>query len=338
MLRDRKTADYNFLESALESVEMKTGKMIRIPLSALSTILVLSSFLACSRYDASVIDLVPSDSCAVVVVEWSTLRKDNELKRLFKGEQFEVVLEHLGIDSSSVKTLVVFSAINSRAKAGMLLRGSFDKQKQIASLKTRGWLDTTVDGHKVYVKGNDYAALPQNNMLFAGTREAAAAVFNALNNTRDSFDSTSAYKKISAGLTTRNEPIKAFLVTPQGTLDMANAALEATSVALSRFDLGGIGALLKQINIASGFGLTLGHASNQMYPVEMCVLMRDEKAAALVSGSLSLMKGFSTAASTSNGDEQARQALHGMSITRVREVLTISMSVPQAVLMPPSGR
>lgn len=184
---------------------------MRILLGALSTSLVLSSFLACSRQDSSVIDLVPSDSCAVLVVEWSTVRNDNDLKQLFKGEQFEVVLKHLGVDSSSVKTPVVFSAMNSRAKAGMLLRGSFDKQKQIASLKTRGWLDTSVAGHKVYVNGNDYAAMPQNNILFAGTREAATAVLNTLSNSRGSFSSSSSYKKINARLTTRNEPIKAFL-------------------------------------------------------------------------------------------------------------------------------
>jgi len=295
-------------------------------------------FVACSRYESSIIDLVPSDSCAVVVVDWPTLRKDSDLRRLFKGDQFEVVLERLGVDSSSVRTLVVFSAMNSRAKAGMLLRGSFDRQKQISMPKARGWRDESVVGHKVYVNGNDYAAIPQSDIFFAGTREAATAVFNTLNNTRESFSSSSSYKKISAGLTSKNEPIKAFLVIPQGSLDMADAALEATSVALSLFDLGGVGAVLKQMNIASGFGLSLGRGSNQMYPVEMCVLMRDEKAAALVSGSLNLLKGFSTAASNSNGDEQARQALHNMSISRVREVLSIRMTVPQAVLMPPSAR
>jgi hypothetical protein len=316
---------------------MNTGKMVRTLVSALSMSLILSSFIACSRYESSLIDLVPSDSCAVLIVEWSTVRNENVLKRLFKGEQLEGVLERLGVDVSSVKSLVVFTAMNSRAKAGMLLRGSFDKQKQIASLKTRGWLDTSVDGHKVYVNGNDYAAMPQSDIFFAGTREAATAVFNALNNARERFSSVSSYKRISAGMT-RNQPIKAFLVIPQGTLDMADAALEATSVALSLFDLGGIGALLKQVNVASGFGLTLGHGSNQMYPVEMCVLMRDEKAAALVSRSLSLIKGFSTMAATSNRDEPALEAPHNMSITRVREVLAIKMTVPQSVLFPPNTR
>ena len=304
----------------------------------LSVSLVLLPLFACNGYESSIIDLVPVDSCAVVVVDWSVVRADNDLKRLLKGDQFEAILQRVALDSASVKTLVVFSAMNTQAKAGMLLRGPFDKQKQIAALKARGWREESVDGHKVYVSGNDYAAMPESNILFAGTREAAAAVFRALGNSRESFSSSSSYKKISDGMTSRNNPIRAFLVVPQGTLDMADAALEATSVALSLFDLGSIGALLKQMNVATGFGLNLGRGSNQMYPVEMCFLMRDEKAAALVSGSLNLMKGFSTMASTSNRDEQALQALHNMNITRVREVLAIKMTVPQAVLMPPSTR
>ncbi len=312
--------------------------MARTVVGGLSASLVLLSFFACSRYESSIIDLVPSDSCAVVVVDWSTLRNDNDLKRLFKGDQFEAVLQRLAVDSSSVKSLVVFSAVNTQVKAGMLLRGSFDRQKQIAALKTRGWREESVDGRKVYVSGTDYAAMPESNILFAGTRDAAAAVFRALGNSRESFSSSSSYKKISDGMTSRNNPIRAFLVIPQGTLDMADAALEATSVALSLFDLGGIGALLKQINVAGGFGLTLGHGSNQIYPVEMCVLMRDEKAAALVSGSLNLMKGFSAIASTTNRDEKASEALHNMSITRIREVLAIKMTVPQAALFRPNTR
>ena len=317
---------------------MKKGKLVGTVAGWLSISLVLLSFIACSGSQTSIIDLVPLDSCAVVVVDWAAVQNDNDLKRMFKGDQFEAVLQRLALESSSVKTLVIFSAINSQVNAGMLLRGSFDKQKQVSALKARGWREEAADGHRVYVNGNDYAAIPQNNTLFAGTRGASVDVFRALNNSRESFGSSSSYKKIIAGMTTRNTPVRAFLVIPDGTLDMADAALEATSVALSLFDLGAIGALLKQINIARGFGLNIGRGSNQSYPVEMCVLMRDEKAAALVSGSLNLMKGLSTMASTNNRDEQALQALHTMSITRVREVLAIKMTVPQAVLFPPNVR
>jgi hypothetical protein len=163
---------------------MKMGKVVRTLVGALTTTLALVSFFACSRYDSSIIDLIPSDSCAVLLLDWSTLRNDHDLKRLFNGDRFEAVLQRLAVDSSSVKSLVVFSAVNTQVKAGMLLRGSFDRQERIATLKARGWREESVDGHKVYVNGNDYAAMPQSNILFVGTREAAAAVFRALGNSR----------------------------------------------------------------------------------------------------------------------------------------------------------
>ena len=139
-------------------------------------------------------------------------------------------------------------------------------------------------------------------------------------------------------MTTQNNPVRAFLVIPQGTLDMADAALEATSFALSLFDLGGIGQLLKQMNVASGFGLGLGLGTDHLYPVEMCVLMRDEKAAAFISGSLNLLKSFSGAATTNARDAQAMQTLRDLSITRRGEVLSLKLNVPQTALLPPSGR
>lgn len=320
------------------NLRMKNGRSITRFAGWVSISLFLSSFIACSRYESSIIDLVPSDSCAVVVVNWTAVQADADLARFFKGDQFAAVLQRLALDSSSLKSMVVFSAMNTRSKAGMLLRGSLDKQSQISALKARGWREESLEGRKVLVNGEDYAAFPQSNTLFAGTREAAVAVFQTLNNSRGSFGSSSSYKKISAGMTARNSPVRAFLVIPEGTLDVANAALEATSLALSLFDLGGVGALLKQINIASGFGLNIEPGSNQSYPVEMRILMRDEKAAAVVNGSLNLMKGLSTMASTNNRDAQALQALHSMSITRVREVLSIKMTVPQAALFPPSAR
>lgn len=314
----------------------KKGRLVRTVAGCLSLSWVLLSFMACSGRDPSIIDLVPLDSCAVLVVDWSAVRNDVELKRLFKGDQLEPILQHLAIESSTVKTLVVFSSMNSQVKSGMLLRGSFDKQKQVLALKARGWREESIDGHKVYVNGNEYAAMPYSTGLFAGTREAAAAVFRTLTDSQESFRTSRSYQKISAAMTTRNNPVKAFLVIPDGTLDMADAALEATAFALSLFDLGGVGTLLKQINVASGFGLSLAHGSNQIYPVEMCVLMRDEKSAVFLNGSLNAMKRLSTMASGNNRDQEALRALQSMTITRKEEVLAIKVSMPQAVLFPPN--
>jgi hypothetical protein len=314
---------------------MRSSNSTRAVVGVAGAGLILLVICACNRSQSTITDLIPADSCAVVVIDWTEVRADQDLKRLLRADQLENVLSEFAIDGGSVKKVAIFGAIDSRVKSGVLLRGSFEKGRVISSLKTRGWSEQTIEGHKVYAHGNDYVAVLQPQTLFAGTREAAASVLRTLDGSREGFVTSRSYKKINAGMTTRNAPITAFLVIPQGTLDMADAALEGTSLALSLFDLGGVGALLKQLNVASGFGVTFGHGVNDMYPVEMCVQMRDEKAAALISGSLNLMKGFSTMASTNNRDEEALKALHNMSITRVREVLSIRMTVPQAVLMPP---
>ncbi|HEX5702267.1 MAG TPA: hypothetical protein VFX97_03510 [Pyrinomonadaceae bacterium] len=327
--------------SCKESIAAHVFKQARKPAlqlcGLLCSTLLLLSMCACSRRQSSVLDLVPIDSCAVVIIDWATVRNDNDLKQLFKGDQFEGILQQLVLSSEEVKTAVVFSGINTQATAGLLVHGSFNRKQEIASLKGRGWQEQRVDGHPVYTNGKDYVALPQTGTVFAGSREAAAAVFRALGDSQQRFISSSPYKQIAAGMTARNSSVRAFLVIPQGSLDMADAALTATSLALSLFDLGGVGSLLKQINVARGFGLNLSRGTNQEYPAEMCVLMRDEQAAAVVTGSLNLMKRFSTLAATNNRDEQALRALQNVSVTRVKEVLSIKMTVPRAVLVPPAS-
>lgn len=308
----------------------------RIDIPAVScVVLVLLCLCGCSGNQKTLIELVPVDSCAVVVIEWSKVSTDVDLKRVFNGEQLESVLQQLGVDGSEVKSIAVFSGINSQATAGMLLRGALNKQTQISALEMRGWREEPGDGHQLFVKGRDYAAFPLGNTLFAGTHDGALAVFHALDDRNFSFSSSPSYKKILDGMTTRSNPIRAFLVIPQGTLDMADAALQATSFALSLFDLGTIGALVKQMNVASGFGLSLGFGVEQMYPVEMCVLMRDEKAAAFISGSLNLLKSFSGPAATNARDAQA---LRDLSVTRHGEVLSLKLKVPQTALLPLSRK
>jgi hypothetical protein len=316
-----------------------TKQPARIDIVAMmGVVLLLLIVSACSGNQSTLIDLVPADSCALVVIDWPTVRADSSLKQAFNGDQLEAILQELGIDSGAVKNIAIFSAIDSHSKAGMLLRVPFNKQGQISALKKRGWREETAAGNQLLVKGNDYIAAPQVNTLFAGTRDGALAVFQALNDRRLSFSSSASYKKILEGMTTRGNPVRAFLVIPEGTLDIADAALEATSFALSLFDLGGVGALLKQLNVASGFGLSLGRGADQMFPVEICVLMRDEKAAAFISGSLNLVKSFSGAAATNMRDADAMQSLRDLSVSRRGEVLSLKLKVPKAALLRPNGR
>ena len=273
-----------------------------------------------------------------MTIDWATLRAGGELRRLLKGDEFEALLRHLRIDSESVTTATVFSSINSRTNSGLLLRGSFDRKEIASDLKSNGWHEESLEGHKVYVKAGEYVAMPASNTLFAGTREGAAGVFRAVQDSKQSVIASPVYKKINAALTTKGQPLQAFLLIPQGTLDMADAALSATSIALSLFNLGGVGELLKAANVARGFAFTVDTGTQETYPVELCVLLRDEDSAAFVSGSLNAMKTISELASSNNRERESLRALRDMTIVRKQEVLAVKMEIPGTVLFPPSSR
>jgi hypothetical protein len=290
---------------------------------------------SCAGREQSLIRLVPVDSCAVMALDWSSIRGDDELKRVINGDQLERLLQQLGISGESVETVTVFAAID-QVVSGLLFRGSFDRKEVAEELKKAGWTESTLDGRKVYVKASDYVAIPVTNTLFAGTREGAVAVFRAAENPRESIVSTEAYKKINAAVSMQGKPIKAFLLIPQGTLDMADAALTATSFALSLFNLGGIGQLLQAVNVARGFAFSLDKGTREMYPIELGVLLRDEEAAVFVSGSLNALKTVSELAATDSRDRANLLALRQMKIVRKHEVLAITMEVPGNALLPPA--
>ena len=273
-----------------------------------------------------------------MTIDWSAVRADAELRRLVKGAEFETLLRHLGIRSESVHTVTVFSSIDSPTNSGLLLRGSFDRQDVAKELKANGFREESLDGHKVYVQADDYVAMPSSNTLFAGPREGATGVFHAMDDAKESVVASDAYKKINASMTTKGQPLRAFLLVPQGTLDMADAALTATSFALSLFNLGGVGELLKAVNVARGFGVTVAGGARESYPVELSVLMRDEETARFVSGSLNAMKTISELASTDVREQESLRAIRQMTIVRTKEVLAVRMEIPGRALFPPSSR
>lgn len=298
--------------------------------------LVLLAVSCCTTHESSLFRLVPVESCAIMSVDWSAIRGDSELRRVIQGDQFDALLHELGVNSESLNSVAVFSALEGQTLSGLLLRGSFDSKKIAGQLKASGWQENSLEGNTVYVKAAGYVAMLSRNTIFAGTRGGALAVFRAADSAKESIVSSGAYKKINASISTSRTPIKAFLLIPQGTLDMADAALTATSVALSLFNLGGIGQLLQAVNVARGFGFSLDQSTGEMYPVELCVLMRDEKSAVFVSGSLNALKTISELAATDNRDRDSLRAIKQMSVVRKQEVLAVKMEIPGSALFPPA--
>ena len=320
--------------SIAEDVIVQMGRL-RFGIAVTIT-LVLLLMSCCTGREASLLRLVPVESCAIMSIDWSSIRTDSEMRRVINGDQFEALLRELHVKSESVNTMTVFSSLAGQTMSGLLLRGSFDVKVIAGELKHNGWTENSLEAHKVYVRGIDYVALPAPKTIFAGTRDAATAVFRAAGDSKESIAASDAYKQIDAAVSSKRTPVKAFLLIPQGTLDMADAALTATSVALSLFDFGGIGQLLQAVNFARGFGFSLDKSTGENYPVELCILMRDEKSAVFVSGSLNALKTVSELAATDQRDQESLRAIRQMSIVRKHEVLAVKMAIPGAALFPPS--
>ena len=315
----------------------KLGSQNRLARLLVSTVFVVLIG-ACGRSESSLMRLVPVDSCAIITLDWSSLRHDPDLRRLINGDEFEALLKRIRIDSDSVDSVTVFSSIDSQTTSGLLLRGSFNRNQVVAALKQSGWEENLLENRSVYVNGTDCIASLGRNILFAGTRGGASAVFRAQESVRESIVSSPAFKKINHGTSMNSKPVRALLLIPQGTLDMADAALTASSVVLSLFELGGIGQLLKAVNVARGFDLSLDHGTHDEYRAELCVLMRDEEAAVFVNGSLNALKTISELAATDKRDLEGLKALQKMKVDRRGEVLRLNMEIPATALLPPNGR
>lgn len=293
----------------------------------------LSGSSGCRRSETELLAFVPSDSTAILIVNWKTVKNDNDLKSLIKGDDFEGQMRRFGVESAAVNEVIVFGATNSRA--GLLLRGAFDRRKVADRLKSDGWIEDSIDGRKIYSNANDYLSLPTDGVLIAGTREGVSAALQTGRSSRENIKSTSSFKKIKASTPIGTSPITAFLIAPEGTLDMADAALTLTAGATSLFGWGEIGGILKKLNVAAGAGFTIAHGStSEKYAVNLCVLMRDEQAASLAAGTLNLMKNLSSAVANT-GD---RENLQGFNITRQEKVLSIKMEMPREALTQPDAR
>lgn len=287
----------------------------------------------CRRTETGLLGYVPSDSAAILIVNWKSIAGDENLKPLMSGIDFEGQMRRFGVESRSVGEIIVFAAMNS--KAGLLFRGEFNRKEIIAHLKSNGWDESSIEGRKVYVQQGDYVSLPDDGLLIAGTEAGIAASFRARENSQDNIASNAAFKKMRASLSANGKsPIAAFLIAPDGTLEAADAALSLTAGAMSFFGWGEIGSILKTLNFAGATGFTFARGtSDGRCAVNFCVLMRDEKTAALAATALNAMKGWSSAVATKASDKENLQSI---SVSREEKVISVKMEMPREMLMPPA--
>jgi len=283
------------------------------------------------------LNYVPSSSFAVLAVTWSSVLKDQDLKRMAKGSEIEKVFEELGVASDDVTEFVVFGDLqSSTGSTGLIAKGNFDSKSLVKSLKHRGWEEQEFNAKRVYVNPNDgsYLTTFDTNLFMLGTQSGVKAVFNARANPELRFTANPAYRTLATRFEGKRYPILMVAAFPQASQDMASAALQISTTVMDLAGWGPLGELLNKIGYAKGLSCGISRA-NDSFPVEVSAVMKDEDSAKFVAGALGLLKSLGSLApanSNSRGDIEAARTLKNLSVERSGEVVSMKMLMPKAAL------
>lgn len=303
----------------------------------------LSSFTGCTNKSRrqSLTRFVPVDSFAVLLVNWTVASKDDQLKKVIKGNEIEKILAELNLRDDAISELAVFSdgQSSNASNSGMLLRGSYKSRDVIESLKNRGWTEQVFKGSKVYMNPTNDTCLSvlNSNLIVFGTRAGVEATISTNANPRTSFAANNSYEKLTSNLTGRQEtyPVLMVVAFPQSTQDKAETALQVTSILTDLAGIGVVGELLNKIGYMRGLACAISRQDNS-FSVEFVAIMKDESAATFVSGALNLLKdliGIAPQGDLPASDREMVQNLKNISIRRKREVLSIKVVLAARALM-----
>jgi hypothetical protein len=283
-----------------------------------------------SSSQRSLFNHVPSSSYAVLAVNWKTVSKDPDLKRISKGADVEKLFAQLGLNTDTVAEFAVFGDNGSaHASSGIIAKGSFNSNDIVKELISRGWAKREFEGRQVYVNPKDGSWLTtfDKNLLVLGTEGGVKDAIGARTKPENRFTANPAYKVLSSHFEGKQYPILMMVALPQASQDMANAVVQLTSTALDLAGVGPLGDLLNKIGYAQGLGCAISR-KDESFPVAVSAVMKDEESAKLVSGALSLLKNLGRSVSKNYSSQtDAARAIQTMSVERRGEVVSVKMTM-----------
>jgi hypothetical protein len=275
---------------------------------------------------------IPSTSYAVLAVNWTAVSKDPDLKRISKGAEVEKLFEQLGVDGETVSEFAVFGDSGGpKASKGLIAKGSFNSYEIIRELEVRGWIEQDFEGQRIYVNPGDASWLTtlDKNLFVLGTESGVKAAIGAKTKTENRFTSNPAYKALSSHFEGKQYPILMMVALPQGSQDMANAAVLLTATAMDLAGVGPLGDLLSKIGYAKGLGCAIWH-KGESFPVAVSAVMKDDESAKLVAGALDMLRklgGIISKNYAPHTDANAARAIQTMSVERNGEVVSVKMTM-----------
>jgi len=282
----------------------------------------------------ALVQLVPADSFAVLSVEWQTVRKDDGLSQLIRGDEVEKVFRALGIDGGAISDFVMFSdGSGADGSNGIILDGKYDAQRVVNNLKASGWREQEYHKYLIYsdASGKNQLAPLKANLLAFGTASGVRRVIDAASGTQKSLVSQPLYRKIASRSGSVGAPIFMAVLLTQDVRDMASAAVQITSTITRLAGMSPLGDLLNEVGVAQGFGCDVSKSGSSLR-MEVQVVMKDEGAASFASGSLNIMKRLALAAPSGNmpaPDVRMRESIRTMLIRSERDVLFVQLTMPE---------
>jgi hypothetical protein len=280
----------------------------------------------------SLAELIPADALVVLSLNWQAVRGDEDLLKLVKGSEFKKVFGQLNVSEEEITDLAVFGdgAEGAAGSTGMLLSGSFDANDATDSLKERGWREQDYEGHEIYLSPTDNTRLAalDSDALVVGTEKGVEGSIRAESDDASAFVSTDAYKRLSKLFDTAQHPVSMMIAFPQQFQDAADTALQVSSVVMDFAGVGALGQLMSKIGYSRAIGCSIGHEGDS-FPVELVAVMKDEDAATLISGGLTLLKGIGALSgersTRSSEGAEAMRNFQSMSVSREKDVLSIGL-------------
>lgn len=284
-----------------------------------------------SNSERSLLNHVPSSN-AVLAVNWKTVGRDPDLRKISKGADVEKLFAQIGLESETVTEFAVFGNNGSaQASNGIVAKGSFNSNDIIRELIGRGWAKQEFEGRQLYVnpKGGSWVTTLDKNVLVLGTEAGVKDAIGARTKPENRFTANPAYKVLSSHFEGKQYPILVMVALPQASQDMANAVVQLTSTALDLAGVSPLGDLLNKIGYAQALGCAISH-KDESFPVAVSAVMKDEDSAKFVSGALGVLRSLGGMVSknyASQRDADAARAIQTMSIERRREVVSVRMTM-----------
>jgi hypothetical protein len=300
------------------------------------TALTTSNVEAFAQSRPMVVSFIPANSVVVMKVNWAQTRRDDHLKRIVRGDEFERIMRQCGIDSEQIAEWAVFGDINptSAAGLGIILSGSFNSRTVADHLQAQGWSAQSFGTHQVYLNpvDNTYAAPLRPGLLVVGTRAGIEKVFNVEANPQTSITAKQPFSTLLADFARNPKPITFMLGIPQQYQAAADVAYKVATKLIDLSGLSPLGTILDKIGLARALGFSISR-SGSVYPVELVGMMRDATTTQFISGALNLMKSLPMMASNGNMSQQDRDAvvaIQSMRISSSGTLLSISFNMPES--------